>query len=134
VGNTSSPVVASGRPREQRVVTSRVLNEYFKVGPGAPYATSGEILRVTAQRYIAGGLIPVTADYIMDAFSIYPATTPSRTTYTGWAANAAANQWQTGPVANPGSLPPGQIVAEDSRITRWMGNIWRRQTRYVLAE
>jgi hypothetical protein len=30
-------------------------------------------------------------------------------------------------------IHPSQFVAEDSQLTRWMGNIFLRQTRYVLA-
>jgi hypothetical protein len=29
---------------------------------------------------------------------------------------------------------PGQIVAEDSVLKRYVGNIWCRRTRYILAQ
>lgn len=35
--------------------------------------------------------------------------------------------------AHWGTFRPGQLTAEDSRLSRWQGNIWVRQTRYVLA-
>lgn len=34
----------------------------------------------------------------------------------------------------PNSILGGQLCAEDSQLSRWMGNIWMRRTRYVLAQ
>ena len=57
--------------------------------------------------------------YLADAYTIgaitFLATSPTRTAY---AALIAAGT---------------EIVAEDSRLTRWQGNMWLRQTRYVVA-
>lgn len=40
----------------------------------------------------------------------------------------------TGLPANGGSVLGGLIPIEPSRVTRWMGNIYQRMTRYVLAQ
>jgi len=109
-----------------------------------------------------GLLVP--ADTICDGPDALPkpgpyltSSTPNRTVYNGWCTNAANLLWDATPVPDvttwqiwgtskplpgqPGNPPPqpdiadhGQLVAEDSRIQRWNGPIWERQTRYVLAK
>ena len=109
-----------------------------------------------------GLLVP--ADTICDGPDALPtpgpylqSSTPNRTVYNGWCTNAKTKQWNSTPVPDvttweiwtspaplpgQGGTPPqqpdiadhGQLVAEDSRIQRWNGPLWERQTRYVLAQ
>lgn len=88
-------------------------------------------------------------------------TVPSATQYLAMCKDALVNGWAAGvsqqllggstpalinvssmatyPTTYPSGTPPivtcqyGQIVAEDSQLSRWMGPIYLRQTRYVLA-
>ncbi len=136
VGNSGSTVNATGRPRSSRIVVSRVHHDYFLTGPApAPYLSPSTIPVIAAQRYFAGATpSPATgieAEYIQDAFSIFPATVPSRTTYNAWTQHAIDLGFASG--IAPDGDNPGQIVAEDSRLARWLGNIFLRQVRYVLA-
>jgi hypothetical protein len=124
----SPGAVIAGRPRACRVVTCRVHNDYFKTGPGATFAVPKAIPTVGALRYYAsdpvlGNTVGVgttlesfETDFLADAAGPLPASVPSKAIYTGWVATGA------------------EIVAEDSRLTRWMGNIFNRQTRYVVAQ
>jgi hypothetical protein len=139
----SGGVIATGRARNAAVVTSRVRHDYFLVGAGQTYANAGVIPIVRAQGYYAGAspgpAEAIVTDYICDAFTntdtgqAVPATVPSRSTYNAWVSAALAYGFDPGAVSVLGANP-GQIVAEDSRITRWMGPIFLRQTRYVLAQ
>lgn len=136
VGNAGATVNATGRPRTSHVVTSRVHHDYFLVGPGGSYASAADIPVLKGQRYYGGDdpgpSIPLEVDYVMDALGGTPATSPSRTEYNLWIANALAEGFGSG-VAPDGDTP-GQICAEDSRLSRWNGNLWLRQSRYVLAQ
>jgi hypothetical protein len=130
---SGSLVLTTGRPRTARIVNSRIHHDYFLTGPGGIYATAGDIPKITATHYYAGGLLPNTYDieFISDALGLIPATNPSRTTYNGWVTNAATYGWAAGIV--PSGTNPGQLIVEDSRLTRWMGGIYERQSRFVLA-
>jgi len=132
IGN-ANPVVVTGRPKQTRVVTSRVRHDFFKVGPSGTYGSAGEIQTLRAQQYLTTGLTSIDTEYIQDVIGPFPATNPSRTVYNGWMANAAAKGWLSDWVGKVGAVSPGQFVAEDARISRWRGNVWLRQTRYVLA-
>jgi hypothetical protein len=138
-----------GRNRFARIVTSRVAHDYFLVGAGG-YPTAGDIPRVAATRYVAktvGNAAPEpesTSDVEYLSNIGYPnvpyGTTPSRTQYEQWLAAAAADGWSAAPVGYQIDEEDlydgtgGQIIAEDSRLTRWKGNIYLRQTRYILAQ
>jgi hypothetical protein len=163
LGQTGVNVTAvTGRERFTRSITSRLANDYFLVSSKSnpianpsdnkTYLTPGDIPFIRAQRYYypANPLNPETAsnpffevDYIGDSPPFASATVPSRTTYVGWLVNAQKYGWGAGvvpvvtsptPAHNPpAEANPGQIPAEDSRLTRYRGNIWLRQTRYILA-
>ncbi len=117
VGNlTGTSIQATGRPRQSHVVTSRVRHDYF-------YSTEpGTIPVIKSQRYLNGAgpgpTEPLDTDYLYDAVLVpsTPASSPSRTEYVG--------------MINAGD----EIVAEDSRLSRWLGNFYLRQTRYVVAK
>jgi hypothetical protein len=63
-------------------------------------------------------------------------TLPKKETFIGWAANAIADRWSStvwdGSTDAIGTV--GQLIAEDSRIEPYAGNIVQRITLYVLAQ
>ena len=110
----------TGREPFMRIVSSRYHHDYFLVGAGLTYATAGDIPSVLGQRYYAGGLDPtLQSTYLWDTDTVglitYFATSPTATAYKA--------------LITAGT----EIVAEDSRLTRWQGNMWLRQTRYIIA-
>lgn len=135
VGNQSTQTNATGRARQAITVLSRVQHDYFLTGAGQTYLTPSSIPSIKAQVYLGytneAQTTSLPTDYIADASASLFGSNPSRTTYETWIANAAANLWSSG--VTPSGTNPGQMVAEDSRISRWMGPIFLRQTRYVLA-
>lgn len=79
-------------------------------------------------------IVPVGGKAVGDLF--YYQTLPSLATYQAWAAAAVANGW-TGTVWDGASDAPGtvsQIVAEDSQIQSFAGNIIARVTKYILVK
>lgn len=124
-GGANAITLNSGRPRRVQTVVSRVAHHY--VLTTTPRASNPPIL---AQRYtqaaIAGGF---DIDFIYNTsgpWTGFTATVPTRAQYE--AVMAGGSGLGTGAAA-------GEIVAEDSRLIRWLGrgNIWLRQTRYVYA-
>lgn len=105
----------SGRLRFVKSVTSRIHNEFFLVGTGGSYTDAAEIPSVEAQKYYIGDETQLT-DFLGDDTVLDTASTPTRTDY------------ET--MIGAGD----EIVAEDSRLTHWLGNYWLRQTRYVKAQ
>jgi len=108
-----------GRSRLSRIVVSRVAHDYFFAPGGNP--SSVEILSET--RYVADqpGEDPSSAsdiDFLSNfGYAAAPhGTTPNLTTYQAWMATGV------------------ELIAESSHLSRWKGNIYQRQTRYVLAQ
>jgi hypothetical protein len=141
VGNQSSVVTATGRGRTSHVVTSRVQHDYFLVR--AP-STAGDIPILKALRYFAGALpgpnTGLETDFVIDETGAVPASSPSRAQYLAWMANATTYGFRGGAIVSNDSatwtavVNPSQFIAEDSRLTRWQGSIWQRQTRFILAQ
>ncbi len=120
VGNIAISVQATGRPRTTRVVTSRVQHDYFMVDPAGAYPTASDIPIISGQRYLApqelGPVAALDTEYLWDVSVSMPlASIPSRTEYDALVTAET------------------EICAEDSRLSRWMGAIFLRQTRYVIA-
>lgn len=111
----TSTMVVTGRLRFVKSVTSRVLNEFFLVGTGGSYTEALEIPVITAQEYYISDPT-VKTDYLGDSTVLATESTPTRTDY------------ET--MIGAGD----EIVAEDSRLTHWLGNYWLRQTRYIKAQ
>jgi hypothetical protein len=105
----------TGRDRFTKTVTSRVYNEFFRVGAGETYATPDLIPIITAQTYYIGSPSQLT-DYLGDDDVLDTASTPDRTAYEA--------------MISAGS----EIVSEDSRLTHWLGAYYLRQTRYIKAQ
>jgi hypothetical protein len=108
-------ISASGRDRFTKVVLSRIANIYYVIAAsGGDYTAASGIPNIDVQRYVVNGTI-MEMDYLADAPPFTTATNPSRTTYEGWVSGGT------------------EIVAEESNVHRWMGPIWVRRTRYVVA-
>lgn len=108
-----------GRIPQARTVQSRLEFEYFLVGTNGTIQSASAIPVVRAQRYVYGSAFGLlTGRDIPDRILLHDATlcTPDVTTYQGWVTAGT------------------EIVAEDSVIRRWRGNIYERVTRYVVAQ
>jgi len=129
VSGGANPIAVTGRPRFTRVVSTRVQQDYFLT------ASPGAITSFSAQLYYQGGLAAgQQTDFLNDTVGGIPASVPTRTQYNSLISNAQSTGWSGGVYAGSGAVTAeSQLVAEDSRITRWMGNIWLRQTRFILA-
>lgn len=107
-------VLLPGRPRQTITVPATIVYDFFGTGPGFSDASFADIPVIPAQSYIttAG---PAPLDFIWNpgegglTFNSIPTTEE----YQYW-------------------ISTGQkIVAQDSILERWMGNIFRRQTIYI---
>jgi hypothetical protein len=139
---------SSGRSRFVVPVPCRVINSYFLIAAsGGDYTDVKAIPLFSAQKYFAVTLGGADVDYdyvgnmgdIANDWSgtLAHDTIPNLTTYKVWVANALANGWNSDPVdpAVTGvTTTPAQLVAEDSKLINFAGNIWQRQTRLVLAQ
>lgn len=152
--------VVPGRPRTVFSVSTRVQNDFFLVpssvvdpilgGAAVSITTPGSIPKIWAFQYawqteylgvLYGGLFFPT-----DQLALAAATTPTVPTleqYREMIAEALADGWAStvsvqkffndGAIDVNNSIFGGQIAVEDSRLSRWMGPVWLRQTRYALA-
>lgn len=110
---------ATGRPKVSRAVACKVQNDYFLVD-GVTYVKPTDIPIIASTRYYQPPYPNQDVDYLGDAPPLILASVPSRSSYDGWiASDAGGDNWH--------------IVMEASRLSRWMGNIWRRETRYIKA-
>lgn len=94
-------------------VTSRMQYDYFITGSGQTYTTPQAIPTNIRQRYYItayGPTIPIDGPFLGSA------TTPTKTAYVSLVSNGT------------------EIIAEDSHLERWKGNIFVRATRYVVAQ
>ncbi len=112
-----------GRAPQTRAVTSRMRHEFFLcgAGPGTSYATPQLIPVIASQRYVYGSAWAATSGDDLPDKLLYPASSANYSvpTIEAWRALIAAGT---------------EIVAEDSRISRWRGNIYMRVTRYLKAQ
>lgn len=110
----------TGRDPLTKVVLSRIENKYFLVGPGQIYATVEDLAIAeghSAQEFPLTTNSEARMYYLNDAANPGdPETIPNLTDYL--AMKAAGTE----------------IVAEDSDIKPWNGNIYRVSTRYIVAK
>lgn len=137
VGDTSFSgwVTVSGREREEQTVQSRIRHEYYLTGDGQQYTTPASIPILARQKYTVADYASVDHlrnenDVTLNGWTALP-TQPTRTDYEAWIANAETHGWAAG--VAPSGTNPGQIIAEDSYVQQWLGPIYERITRYVLA-
>ena len=123
INNNITTTVNEGRWRFHRVVNHKVLYEYFLVdGTTIADPTAVPIIHLT--RYTSHDP-DVDIDFLWDdvghgGVQTFPSI-PSLTDYRGLIAADAA------------STSSFSLVAKDSVLDRWYGNIWRRITLYVKA-
>ncbi len=106
---------------------------------GGKVTVPGTIAVNHATVYVSGRAGGHNVAFPTDALEAY--TIPTETTYDAMTVDAATNSWSAAiysqTIATNGDVTDsgngGQITAEDSKLTRWMGPIWCRETRYVLA-
>ena len=110
---------------------SKVVHDYFRCDPtlgadAAPvYILPGNIPMVDELKFYESGFATLTTDYVKNTPPYATASVPSKTTYEGYVSDAGTNKW---------AATTGLISAEPSKLTRWMGHIWLRTSRYVLAQ
>jgi hypothetical protein len=130
--NTPAPpynlvAVYVGDGRDPKLVTSgdRVLFEYFLCAAGQTYTTPGAIPILPAQEFVLS-TNPLSLVYYLWANGAFGANTiPSRA------------QWETLIAGGTGigtGAAAGEFISEASSISRWMGDIYVRQTRYTKAK
>lgn len=105
----------TGRDRFTKTVPVRIQRDYFMVGSGGSYSDFTDIPLIAEQKYYANGDTNLETNWLADSPPFSVATNPSRTTYEGWISGET------------------EIAVETSTRVRWMGNIWCRETRYVVA-
>lgn len=114
----------TGRDRFTQTVTSRVAYAYYRIfASGGDYTAVSSIPQIVAQAYVFGSTTN-NLDFLADSPPFTTASTPSRTDYE--AVMAGGSGLGTGAAA-------GEIVAEQSILRRYRGNIWERATRYIKA-
>lgn len=112
----------TGRDRFTRNVPVKVVKDFFLVDadtgtPGGDiYDDWTNIPTIPALRYYYASNPELDVDALADSPPFSVATTPSRTQYQDLIDADAFN-----------------VVVEESRLTRWMGNIYMRETMYVKA-
>lgn len=91
-----------------RTVPSIIENEFFLVGSGGSYSTAADIPVISAQTYSYNGFTVDVTDYYLGN----PAGNISTASYFALGNN---------------------LVVEDSNISQWQGNIFKRETTKVKA-
>lgn len=115
---------ATGRERFTETVLSKVVYDYWiadgssqtQNGDTATITTAANIPTVARTKYYEAGYATLETDYLKDSPPYATATVPSRTTYEGYVSGGTY-----------------VLVPEGSLITRYMGQIWQRKTRYIKA-
>jgi hypothetical protein len=109
-----------GDERDPWTATSvcRVLSEYFLCATGQTYETPQDIPIISRQLFTLDGRPDQPIDYLVNQ-TTNPLLSATEPTLPEYMALVAAED---------------EIVAEDSTIERWMGNIYERKTRYVIAK
>lgn len=110
-----------------RQVLARVQHDYFRIAAsGGDYTSEMSIPRSPAFKVYDSSGEPY------ESAQVGGFTTPEAADYIDWIENAETLGWSSG--IAPGGTNPGQLVAADATIERWLGSIWVRKTIYVLAQ
>lgn len=135
-----------GRKPFSRTVNCRIQYDYFFAGTGGAYLTPSAIPVNQQQLYYfrigsitnPGGVLTWTATYTLGSANDISQGSPTQYLVD-----------TTGTYAPPNSIVPcvptrtaymalvsagSEIIAEPSSLSRWMGNIWVRTTKYVIAQ
>lgn len=136
-------------PQSPLNVMSRLQYDYFIFDDldilNLPlFQDGGNRLNATTGLYPAGIILPQMQYFLNDnletAYGVFVGTTtdtlsdgdPSDPSTATLPTATDYLQWCTG--LSTGNGQPAEIVAEPSTFTRFMGNIWERRTRFVLAQ
>lgn len=120
-------IASDGRERFTDNSRAKFVTDFYMVGSGGSYADANLIPEITLTIYRIGDTFGSTTNqYAFTDFLTYAAlvatpTVPSREDY------------ELLVTADAADLTSFSITAENSRLTRWMGNIWKREARYVKA-
>ncbi len=113
---------SNGRERFTKVSLARTDYVYYLPGVSGGITTVGDIPVIESDKYYVDGSNNVLTDYLGDPASGWsPGSVPSRADYEGLMDDDAA------------SASSFSLIAEDSKIARWRGNIYERATVYVKA-
>lgn len=110
----------TGRPRFTRTVPVQITREFFLTGSGQTYVTSEQIPVIDQQQYLLDST-QYYVDFLSDDPPYANQTDPGRAEYDALITTDAA------------TVNSFSLVAEASRITRWQGNIFMRETLRIKA-
>lgn len=140
VANLATGLVTKiiGRPRATYSVKCRIQNDYYFCATGQTYTTPSAIPIIAAQRYYIpqGSVSGSTFTPTYTRGSANDLATGSDTDFI-WTASQWASLIPTYPSTAEYQaliLAGTEIVAEASQLSRWQGNIYQRQTKYVVAQ
>lgn len=102
------------RPRKTLPVIARLHYDYFK--NSTPFHPTTGIPIIPVQRYVSATDANLDVDELTNGGGAIFLTSPSTDEYRIWIAEKR------------------EIVAEDSTIEPYLGNIWRRRTIYIVAK
>ena len=109
----------NGRERFTKTSLSKTLYTYYLPGVTVGITTPSDIAVVESQKYYVASSNNVMTDILADS-PVTPASVPTRAAYEALiTADASAGSFS--------------IVAEDSKLIRWRGNIYERSVVYVKA-
>jgi hypothetical protein len=116
--------VDGGRDPFTDTVVSRLRHEYYRVATGLAYETPQEIPILQGQEYSLTTNADARMEYLLPAGEYLADSVPTREAWETLAGGGTG--LGTGTAA-------GELIAEDSKVERYMGNIWVRITRYIKA-
>lgn len=105
-----------GRDPQTLPAHSRIAYEYFLCAAGQTYTSPGDIPVIEAQVWGIASNPNARVDYLLPAGVYWSDSTPTKEDYQDMITNG------------------DEIVAEDSILERWQGEIYVRITRYVTAQ
>lgn len=126
----SGGVERPGRAPRVSAANSRTRFDYFLCGAGGQYETPNDIPIIAEQRYVYG---PDVIGTVIGRTVQPGSDLPDRILYdeqTGAGHYSIPNVQEWVAMVEDGT----EVVAEDSAIRNWMGNIFERATRYVVAK
>lgn len=108
--------IGGGRDPVTLPAKSRIYHEYFLCAAGQTYTTPGDIPAIEKTRFSLASNLEATIVYLLPASVYWSDSVPTKEAYQ---AMIAAED---------------ELVAEDSFLERYAGEIYVRRTRYVIAQ
>lgn len=105
----------TGRNRFVETVPVKITRDYYLTGVGGTFATSLDITPINEQKYYLGD-VKIVVDFLWDNPPFTNSPTPTRAAYEALV------------------LAGSYIAVESSVVSRWMGNIFVRETKYIKAK